>query len=421
MSILIIDSVMGSGKSNWAINRVKTTINPVMYVTPYLEEIERFKNAIPNLYVPFGQELGFGSQTDSLKRLLEMKVNIATTHSLFSLMTEEMLELIKLGNYSLVLDEVVDAYQTYPMTKQDYKLLKEKQYIFEDDTTKQIYANKDTETQYIQQETFAKGVFFDFFQCVNNNMMYEHKNTPIIEYPVEMFKSFDSVTVLTYMFEGATLKSFFEINGLKYRIKTLPTESNIGSKDLAEVLLNRSYLQDGVDYCGFKFNHLVEVEDDCKLNEIGLEKYSLSTTWHKKRAHHLGDRIGKNCRILFRTKCKSKSDECLYTTLKEFFEVVGVKGYTSAFVVMNIRATNKYADRKYGGYLINRFLNPIVKSFIHSKGSSIDEDMFALSEMLQWIWRLRIRNGESIKVYIPSERMRRLLSDWLAGKIGGDK
>ena len=42
--------------------------------------------------------------------------------------------------------------------------------------------------------------------------------------------------------------------------------------------------------------------------------------------------------------------------------------------------------------------------------------MFALSEMLQWIWRSRIRQGESINIYVPSKRMRNLLLDWLNGK-----
>ena len=43
----------------------------------------------------------------------------------------------------------------------------------------------------------------------------------------------------------------------------------------------------------------------------------------------------------------------------------------------------------------------------------LDEDAYALSEMLQLIWRSRIRKGESINVYIPSRRMRELFEDWL--------
>ena len=39
--------------------------------------------------------------------------------------------------------------------------------------------------------------------------------------------------------------------------------------------------------------------------------------------------------------------------------------------------------------------------------------MYALSEMIQWIFRSRIRNNEDINIYIPSSRMRNLLIEFL--------
>lgn len=45
--------------------------------------------------------------------------------------------------------------------------------------------------------------------------------------------------------------------------------------------------------------------------------------------------------------------------------------------------------------------------------SHVDEDAYALSEMLQWIWRSSIRDGKPINIYIPSKRMRTLLMNWL--------
>jgi hypothetical protein len=43
----------------------------------------------------------------------------------------------------------------------------------------------------------------------------------------------------------------------------------------------------------------------------------------------------------------------------------------------------------------------------------VDSDMFALSEMIQFIWRGAIRQGKPMKVLILSERMRNLLIKWL--------
>ena len=43
----------------------------------------------------------------------------------------------------------------------------------------------------------------------------------------------------------------------------------------------------------------------------------------------------------------------------------------------------------------------------------VSNRLFALQEMLQWIWRSAIRDGKPIDLYIPSERMRSLLVEWL--------
>ena len=46
-------------------------------------------------------------------------------------------------------------------------------------------------------------------------------------------------------------------------------------------------------------------------------------------------------------------------------------------------------------------------------GVEVREDMYALSEMIQWVWRSAIRDGKDIWIYIPSRRMRELFQNWL--------
>ena len=58
-------------------------------------------------------------------------------------------------------------------------------------------------------------------------------------------------------------------------------------------------------------------------------------------------------------------------------------------------------------------MNPLIKKFFQQHGVEVDEDGFALSEMLQFIWRSAIREGNEIWIYIPSIRMRTLLTDWI--------
>lgn len=47
------------------------------------------------------------------------------------------------------------------------------------------------------------------------------------------------------------------------------------------------------------------------------------------------------------------------------------------------------------------------------KGVNIDEETWALSELIQWLFRSAIREENEINIYIPSKRMRSLLQEWL--------
>lgn len=64
-------------------------------------------------------------------------------------------------------------------------------------------------------------------------------------------------------------------------------------------------------------------------------------------------------------------------------------------------------------YLANLFPNPILTRYITDRGQEHCPNMFAVSEMLQWLWRGCIRDDKPMTVFIPAERMRALLYAWL--------
>ena len=55
----------------------------------------------------------------------------------------------------------------------------------------------------------------------------------------------------------------------------------------------------------------------------------------------------------------------------------------------------------------------MIKNFFVDKGVVINEDEWALSELIQWMFRSSIREQKNINIYIPSKRMRDLLMKWL--------
>lgn len=110
---------------------------------------------------------------------------------------------------------------------------------------------------------------------------------------------------------------------------------------------------------------------------------------------------------------QAKGKDIIWTTHKEFQNHLSGLGYAKIFVPCNARATNDYGDRHVVMYMINRYLNPYVKKFFEEYNIMVDEDGYALSEMIQFIWRSAIRNNEPIYCYIPSKRMRNLLQDYI--------
>ena len=111
----------------------------------------------------------------------------------------------------------------------------------------------------------------------------------------------------------------------------------------------------------------------------------------------------------------------MLTTFKTYKSKISGKGYSKGFLSSNMRATNEYRDRIAVAYLVNKYFNPYIKNFFVANGVKVDEDAYAVSEMLQFIWRSAIREGNPIELYIPSKRMRILLIQWMNSLNKEDK
>lgn len=125
------------------------------------------------------------------------------------------------------------------------------------------------------------------------------------------------------------------------------------------------------------------------------------------------ERLKNNLVNFFRNKMKTKSSQNLWTTFVDYKSLISGSGYGRSFIPLNMRASNKYRDRISVAYPVNRYLNTGVKNFFVKHNIKVDEDGFAVSEMLQFIWRSAVREGKEIWVYIPSARMRSLLEQWI--------
>ena len=76
------------------------------------------------------------------------------------------------------------------------------------------------------------------------------------------------------------------------------------------------------------------------------------------------------------------------------------------------RGTNKYAHCSHLIYLYDQHINPYVARWLEDNSRAFD-DAYALTELIQWVWRSRVRKEQPITLYLPSPRMRQLMEEWL--------
>lgn len=423
--ITVIDSVMGTGKTSYAIqmmDNIPKEETSFLFVTPYLEEATRIKNTVKHreFKTPLGANEQRGkriSKIEQLKTFLAEGSDVAITHELFKSFDEEVFDILRQGGYTLILDEVMNVVSNIPLEPGDIKFLLRHDIISIDEHTKQVswldrdYCFDNKDDFYDEDDTKKKARFIDIKRYADSGNLYAYRDQFMIwQLPVRLFEHFDETFILTYLFEGQLQSYYYKLHGLKYKLKSVVRDS-IGLK-----LVDYSHELDVLRRKEFiPLMHIYEG----KLNAIGDKRTALGTNNVKRMKKEDKERVKKNLYTYLRNTVKAKQDEVIWTTKKVNRELFAPRGFKdeSCFVSHNVRATNDYKDRRVCAYVYNRFMQPHENAFFQEQGLKVDEDLLALSDLLQWIWRSRIREGQPIEIYIPSKRMRTLLYKWLDGEL----
>ena len=430
--ITVIDAPCGGGKTSWAIQTMKNdTDTSFIYCTPFLDEIVRIRNSCGKHR--FLEPRNFGaSKIIDFNSLLAQGKDIAVTHSTFLNATEETADLIRQGEYTMIIDEALEIIGDFnkvasvenaveqSLNTKDVEVLVRDNLISIEENGRVIWTGKDYQgTKYSEVERLAK---LGRLYCVNN--------TILCMFPPEIFQAFKKVYVMTYMLEGTFLKYYFDLFGISYEKVTVV--NNDGNYTLND------YTPD-LDYAFRKrCKDLITVCGDFRLND-GYRNNSFSKNWydHNTGNNAVLNRLRTDLTYFFTRYAKAKSKDILWTCPKKYRQKVRGKGYTcvrqmtkqdlslpkdkrekkekelSCFIPLNARATNDYRERWALAYCFNMYTPRMIWHFFNNCGHTVDEDIFAMACFIQWIFRSRIRCGEKIIVYLPSPRMRRLFTRWL--------
>lgn len=396
--VKIVDMIMGAGKTSSAINYINKSDSDerFLFITPYLDELDRIKEMCASKNFKEPKEMG--TKLYGIKRLITNGENIVSTHALFRRFDNEAIDLCRAQNYTLIMDEVTDVIEKYEISARDFKLLTDNFVDIDEDSGLLRWRNQDEE---------YRGKFSEEKRLCDLNCLAYYGGTVMMWlFPIDAFNAFNKIYILTYMFNSQIQRYYYDFYKLPYTYIYVKGD-NVNNYCFTENEFEKQKIE-------YNFSELIHILDDKKLNTIGDRETDLSKNWYMRNSKNLViERLKNNISNFFRHKRNTKTGENLWTTFIDYRPLLSGKGYGRSFVPLNMRASNKYRDRISVAYPVNRYLNTGVKNFFIKHNINVDEDGFATSEMLQFIWRSAIREGKEIWVYIPSYRMRHLLIDWI--------
>lgn len=393
VKINIVDAICGSGKTSAAINFINKSDDDTkfLYITPYLTEVERIINSCPDK--KFKQPKEYGTKLNGIKSLFNKGCNIVSTHALFTSFDEEVMDLIKAYGYTLIMDEVSEVVTVLDISQDDLNTILEKYTeIGEGNLLK--WTAKD-----------YKGEFEKYKRLCDLNAIGIYGNQALLWLlPIKTFTSFKEIYILTYLFDSQVQRSYYDYYGVKYNYIYVSGNS----------VDTYNFCEENIEYKNKDYSKLIHIVENEKLNQIGEANGSLSVSWYRRNSENeCMKHIKNNLYNFFHNIVKTQVKYNLWTTFVDYKNKLKGKGYAKGFLSCNARAVNTYRECTSLAYTVNRYFDPRLKNFFLMNGIRVEEDQYALSELIQWIFRSALRDNKEITLYIPSKRMRKLLENWI--------
>lgn len=420
--ITIIDSIMGSGKTSWAIRTMnERTDKRFLYCTPYLTEIDRIKAACRRRGFVSPRNVGAG-KLDSFNEYLEQGRHIAVTHSTFCRADSRTAAALAEKPYILIVDEALDLVCDYnkacddDLTDGDVRLLHREHFFDVAADGRVVWAKPSYDNyRYRAVEEAAKG----------GNLFFLDETRLIWRFPVGIISLFEEVYLMSYMTDGSMMVPLLAKHGFPLEKKSIDPVSHTLTDYRDDTLLKE------------EIKARITVCENRKMNDY--PGTALSKSFYLKAKKETLSQLRRHNVNYVKNLMKADAKDVMWTVFKEKETVLRGAGYTVArknagrvdpaslepkdrcFVPCNARATNDFSDRHILMYEVNLYPDPYFRRLFDETADTehplrLDPDLYALSNMLQWIWRSAIRNGEEISIYIPSTRMRTLLKRWLDGE-----
>jgi len=413
---VIIDRPCGTGKTTEMLASLKPHLKYIL-VTPSLTEITRFIKDSPlnvEIVAPLDNR---GPKLIQLEKLLDEGKSVAITHKLF-FMTLKLAP--KMADYHIIVDEapnpvtfinsidiqafnevlVNDGYATVnPETRQVVPTERWKRYE---------RPSKDQDGE----PTYSNRIHNDIYKPAIQGQLHAGSNGVFaIATPNQVLLAGLSLTVMTFLSEGTYIRAYLNMlsdgnskavyeeelewpDGWLEKARSLITVETLTLPDNINLSFMKQTRRSSDKTCRAIGNTLKKLFE---RRWIGVDRTEVLITcardkWFDDRKGRYAGQWAQHSRLFGRDYGKG-----------------GVK-----WLPNKTRGTNDFKELSHMIYLYSMSPNPMVQNFLGVAGRKF-ADQYALSELVQLVWRLRIRQREPlpITVVIPCDRMRSIFENWL--------
>ena len=399
-TITIKDYPCGSGKTTSMIKSFKQE-EKYLVILYYLSEVNRIIE--DTTHVSFVEPIAEGNiqntKTESLKDLLLTGRNVATTHSMY----ERLVPLAEEGlldDDNIIIDEVPEVVK--PVSTKSKTSIQEfyisRGFIEVEDNGLVLATDKWREKKEEVADTLSNKIL-TYAETGCLYLLGEHMF--IWAMPSKLLSAGKSVTILTYKAEGSLLVSYMRKLSLPYLIQSNKYKEEAFREQAAE-LIN---LQD------------IPSISKLKLSHTGQQEGMRSSNYYSKLSCGLKNLRSRQLKglDLSNVLLTCKKDAWIQNNGKAGVFAQGSKIFENTNWIANTtRGTNEYAHCSHLIYLYDQNINKLLARWLNDESRHFN-DAYALTELIQWVWRSRIRKGEPITLYLPAPRMRSIFIDWLEG------
>lgn len=401
--ITFIDRPCGFGKTTKMLNGLKDD-ELYLIVVPTLDEVDRCLEQKPKNVRLITPSQEHGSKSKELEQLIKAKESVVCTHSLYHLNSDFYKE-GHLDDYNIIIDEVLDVVSNIngPSSKSWEQFYIGKGYATVDEKGQVRTTTHWEEHHALISDTLSN----EIYDRANSGQLFVH-NDKFFVWGVSpyLLNSGKTCTVMSFRVEGSLMQLYLDRIGIPYEILKYQGEEQAMRESFRELAtVTHVDLGAGMSYSA-----------QLKSQKNGGQAVNSALRKIKERDKS----INKDTKVLI-TCAKGLWYDTGWSDDNEKRKATGVwaKGSRLAeqavWIANTTRGTNDYKEIGHAIYLYDQYLNPAVKQWLGATNQQ--QDQYALSELLQWLYRTRLREGQTCTVYMGSNRMKSLLDKWMAGDL----